>query len=271
LNIISAILTDHFQKGDRKMNISNEVQLANTSRQTAIKESKMKITGSKMIHGAGLAAMGAGFLYITIQAIHPLDVLSSVTTAQWAITHYLSIVMDLLAMLGVTGIFARQVEKSGWLGLASYLLFSGFWAFSMALHFIEAFISPVAATEAPKFVEGLLGMVAGHASEINLGALPTVYGLLIGVVGYVLGGLLFGIATFRANLLPRWAGGLLALGTLLPVLLFFVQHPYDRIFAVPVGLALVWLGYSLWSERREPVSEPVLGKVSPELSQTGAD
>jgi len=50
-----------------------------------------------------------------------------------------------------------------------------------------------------------------------------------------------------------------------------VHHPFDRLFAVPVGLALAWLGYALWSERREPVSESVLGKVSPELSQTGAD
>ncbi len=246
----------------------------NINRKTVIKENKMKITSSKVIRWAGLAAMGAGIIYITIQAIHPLDVLSSVTTTGWATTHYLSIVMDLLAMLGITGLFARQVEKSGWLGLAGYLLFGGFWAFSVALHFIEAFISPIVATLAPKFVEGLLGMVAGHPSEINLGALPTVYGMLIGLVGYVLGGLLFGIATFRANVLPRWAGGLLAIGTLLPVLNSLssvVQHPYDRIFAVPVGLALAWLGYALLSERRESVSEPVLGKVSPELSQTGAD
>jgi hypothetical protein len=227
----------------------------NINRKTAIKENKINITGSMVIRWAGLAAMGAGILYIVIQTIHPLDVLSSVTTAQWATTHYLSIVMDILAMLGITGLYARQVEKSGWLGLAGYLLFSGFWAFSVALHFIEAFISPVVANAAPKFVEGLLGMVAGHANEFNLGALPTVYGLLIGVVGYVLGGLLFGIATFRARVLPRWAGGLLAIGTLLPVLLSsVVHHPFDRLFAVPVGLALIWLGYSLFSERREQVS-----------------
>jgi hypothetical protein len=28
----------------------------------------------------------------------------------------------------------------------------------------------------------------------------------------MLGGVLFGIATFRAGILPRWAGGLLAIG-----------------------------------------------------------
>jgi hypothetical protein len=243
-----------------------------TAIHTNTKERTMQITTPKLIRWAGLAAMGSGILYIAIQAIHPLDVLSSVTTAQWAIVHYVSIVMDILAMLGIAGLYARQVEKSGWLGLTGYLLFSGFWAFSVALHFIEAFISPVVAAEAPKFVEGLLAMVAGHASDSNLGALPTVYALLIGVVGYVLGGFLFGIATFRARILPRWAGGLLALGTLLPVLLSsVVHHPFDRLFAVPVGLALAWLGYALWSERRAPVSQPVSGLASLERSPTAAE
>ena len=231
----------------------------------------MKITASKLIRWAGLPAMGAGILYMAIQAIHPLDVLSSVTTAQWATVHYLSIAMDMLALLAIAGIYAKQVEKSGWLGLAGFLLFSLFWALSLALHFVEAFISPVVATLAPTFVEGLLGIVTGTTSEINLGGLPVV-SMLSGIVGYLLGGLLFGIATFRAGSLPRWAGGLLALGTILPFLgSALVPHPFDRIFAVPVGLALVWLGYALWSEQRVQASEPLPGKASPQLSQAGAD
>ena len=140
------------------------------------------------------------------------------------------------------------------MGLAGYLLFGLFWALDVAFHFIEAFVEPVLATEAPKFVAGLLGMVNGVPSEISLGAIPAVYAL-DGVAGYVLGGLLFGIATFRAGILPRWAGGLLALGALLPLLLSsLVHHPFDRLFAVPVGLALAWLGYALWSERRDQAS-----------------
>jgi hypothetical protein len=72
----------------------------------------------------------------------------------------------------------------------------------------------------------------------------------------VLGGLLFGIATLRAGVLPRWAAGLLAVGAVLPILLSsLVPHPLDRIFAVPVGLALAWLGYALWSERREQAAD----------------
>ena len=231
----------------------------------------MKVTTSKLIRWAGVAAMGTGILYIAIQAIHPLDVLSSVTTTRWAVVHYLSLVMDLLGLLGIAGIYARQVEKSGWLGLAGYLLFSLFWALDVAFHFIEAFVEPVMATEAPKFVAGLLGMVNGVPSEISLGAIPGIYAL-DGIAGYVLGGLLFGIATFRAGILPRWAGGLLALGAMLPLLLSsLVHHPFDRLFAVPVGLALAWLGYALFSEHRAPASEPLTVKVSPLPAQTGAE
>src|SRR5688572_6192360 len=246
----------------------------NANRQTTVikgnnKESKMKITASNLICWAGLSAMGAGILFIAIQAIHPLDVLSSVTTARWAIVHVLPTAMCFLGLLGLVGLYARQVEEAGWLGLAGYLLFSLFWALTLAFQFIEAFISPVLATEAPKFVEGFLGIVTGAPSEINLGTLPAVY-MVTGLL-YLLGGLLFGIATFRAGILPRWAAGLLAFGIVLPLLgSWLVPHPFDRIFAVPVGLALAWLGYALWSERRETLTEPVPGRESPQLRQTGA-
>ena len=245
---------------NRNSTINQGDQLVNTNRQTVIKESKMKVTTPNLIRVAGLATMAAGTLFIVIQAIHPLDVLSSVTTAQWAIVHYLSIAMDILGLLGIAGLYARQVEKSGWLGLAGYLLFSLFWATSLALHFIEAFISPLLATNAPKLAEGLLGIVNGIPSEINLGALPMV-NTLAGIAGYALGGLLFAIAMFRARIMPRWASVLLAVSIVLP---FFthslVQHPYDRIFAVPVGLALAWLGFALFTERRAPTLEPLPGK-----------
>lgn len=231
----------------------------------------MKITASNLIRWAGISAMGTGIIFVVIQAIHPIDVLSSVTTARWAIVHYLGIAMCILGLFGVAGLYARQAEEAGWVGLAGYLLLSLFYALTMAFQFVEAFISPVLAAESPQFVEGLLGIASGHASEVNLGVLPTVYALT-GFAGYMLGGLLFGIATFRARILPRWAGGLLAIAVVLPLITTgLLPHPLDRILAVPMAVALAWLGYALWSEPRKQVTESLPDRGSPQLRQSGAD
>ena len=182
----------------------------------------------------------------------------------------MGVAMCLFGLFGVAGIYARQVEKAGWLGFVGYLLLSLFYALTMAFQFIEALISPVLATEAPQFVEGLLGIATGYATGFNLGVLPMVYNLT-GFVGYMLGGLLFGIATFRARVLPRWAGGLLAFGVVLPLLTTgLLPHPLDRILAVPMGLAVAWLGYALWSERREQASQPLATMANHQLRQVVA-
>lgn len=234
------------------------------------KESETKLTASNLIRWAGLSAMVAGIIFVVIQPIHPLDVLSSVTTDQWVIIQSLKTAMCLFGLLGLAGLYARQVKEAGWLGLVGYLLFSLFFAHTLAFAFTEAFVLPQLAATAPTFVESFLGIFNGNPGEMNLGALPTLYA--IAGFGYVLGGLVFGIATFRAGILPRWAAGLLAFGAVLPLLLSsLVPHPLDRIFAVPVGLALIWLGYALWSERREQASEPVPGTGCPQIRQTAAE
>ena len=116
--------------------------------------------------------------------------------------------MCFFGLLGMAGLYARQVEETGWLGLAGYLLLSLWLVLIMGFTFVEAFILPLLATAAPQFVEGFLGMFNGSAGTMNLGALPALW-TLAGTL-YMLGGLLFGIATFRAGILPRWAAGLLA-------------------------------------------------------------
>jgi hypothetical protein len=235
---------------------------------TTMKEEKQMDTRN-LIRWAGLPLIVAGLIFAGIQPIHPADVVASVTTSAWAIITPLKTVMSLLFLLGITGLYARQANKAGWLGLAGFLLFSLCWALQTAFIFAEAFILPVLATTAPQFVDGVLGAVSGRASQVNLGALPAIFNSA-GIL-YMLGGLLFGIATFRAGVLPRWAGGLLAVTAALTPLAALLPHQIQRLAAMPMGLALAWLGYALWSERRAQAAEPVRGKGSPQLRQAGAD
>ncbi|MFL5805372.1 MAG: hypothetical protein ACJ8CR_26990 [Roseiflexaceae bacterium] len=229
----------------------------------------MKITASSLIRWTGLAAVVAGIIFAGIQPIHPPDVLASVTTGAWAIITPVKTAMCLLFLLGITGIYARQVEAAGWLGLAGFLLLSLCWALQTAYIFAEAFILPLLATAAPTFVESYLGIASGHPGEMNLGALAAAY-TLVGIL-YMLGGLLFGIATLRAGILPRWPAGLLAVAAAMTPAAALLPHEIQRLAAVPVGLALAWLGYALWSERREQAAQPVPGTASPQLRHTGAE
>jgi hypothetical protein len=230
----------------------------------------MKPTSSKLIRWAGIAAMVAGIIFAAIQPIHPPDVLSSVTTGAWAIIMPLKLAMCLLFLVGITGIYARQVKEAGWLGLAGFLLLSLAWWIQTGYVFAEAFILPVIATAAPQFVDSFLGIARGNPGGMDIGVLPAVYSIGIGIP-YMLGGLLFGIATLRARVLPRWPAGLLAVAAALTPTAALLPHDIQRLAAIPVGLALAWLGYALWSERRAQAAEPVPERGSPRLQQTAAE
>ena len=240
----------------------------NSRGKISIKENKMKMTPSTLIRLAGLSAVLAGLGFIVVGMFHPVNVPSSVTTATWVNVHIVATAMCFFGLFGMAGLYAKQVEKSGWLGLAGFALFSLWMALSMPFLFLEAFILPRLATELPAFVEGFLGMLTGVTSTVDLGILPTLWDISGPIL--ILGLLLFGVATFRARVLPRWAGALLALGAVLIPIGALVPPEYQpKIIMVPVGLALAWLGYALLSERREKSSEALLapGTVNIEPSQ----
>ncbi len=189
----------------------------NTKGKTSIKANKTKMTASALMRLAGVSALLAGVCFIIIGMFHQVNVPSSVTTPTWVNVHIAATALGYFGLFGMAGLYARQVEASGWLGLAGFVLFTVWMTLISGFSFVEAFVLPHLATASPAFVEGALGMFTGVPSEVDLGALPTLWnlsGLLI-----ILGPLLFGIATFRARVLPRWAGGLLALAAVLVPLL----------------------------------------------------
>jgi hypothetical protein len=227
-----------------------------TNRTTATKRVPMKLAHPQLIRFAGFAAVLAGVCYVLVGLFHPANALSSVTTTRWATVHVLACAMSFFGVIGLAGLYARQSAKAGWLGLVGYVVLSLWLVLIMGFSFVEAFILPHLATVTPSFVEAWMGMfngAAGKISPISLGVLPTIW-TLTGPL-YILGGLLFGIATFRARVLPRGAAVLLAVGTALAPVAGLLPLTAQPKIAIPTGLALAWLGYALVAERSAPVAQ----------------
>lgn len=240
----------------------------NTKKQTMIKESKTRISTAALMRMAGFSAMLAGLAIAVIGMFHPANEPAYVTTSTWIIVHIFATSLGFFGVLGLAGLYARQVEKAGWLGLIGFLLFSGWMTLVGFFSFIEAAVMPNLASEFPPFVTGFLGMLNGIPSEVNLGVLPTMWDISNPML--ILGSLLFAIATFRAGILPRWAAVLLGLGTLMiPVGALLPTELQAKIIMIPMGMGLAWMGYALLTERREKSEEAVRTHrtVNPEPSK----
>jgi len=225
----------------------------NTKGKISNKESKPKITAATLMRLAGVSAMVTGLCFLVIGMFHPVNEPSQIN-ATWVNVHVFATALGFFGLFGMAGLYARQVEESGWLGLIGFLLFTAWMTLVCGFSFVEAFILPQLATESPAFVAGLLGMFSGAPSQVDLGILPTIWNTSGPM--FILGPVLFGIATFRARVLPRWAGALLALNVVLVPLGALVSPELQpKIIMVPIGFALAWLGYALVSERRENASE----------------
>ena len=226
----------------------------NTIGKITTKESKPRISTAALMRLAGFSAMLAGLGIVVLGIFHPANETALVTTPAWIIVHIFATSLGFFGVLGLTGLYARQVEKAGWLGLIGFLLFSAWMALVGMLSFIEAALLPKMASEFPPFVAGFLGMFSGIPSQVDLGVLPTLWNISTPMV--IIGSLLFAIATFRAGLLPRWSAVLLALGSVLvPVGALVPTEIAAKIIMVPMGLGLAWMGYALLTERRAKSAE----------------
>ena len=227
----------------------------------------MRITTSTLTRAAAIAVALAGLIYIVIQFVHPVEVVASLTTPAWLVVHIASFAMAVLALVGITGIYLRQVTTFGVIGLIGYLMFGLFFILQAAFTFAEAFIAPLIAGTAPQFAEDFVALFSRHVVQTDLGALAALP--LVGGALYVGGALLFGIAIIRARVLSRGAGILLiAAAAVTPIAGALLPHNLERLAAVPMGLALIWLGISLWMDQRKKAATVASGADQTRLDRT---
>jgi hypothetical protein len=108
-------------------------------------------------------------------------------------------------------------------------------------------VLPTIAHSATGYVNDVIAVAKNRPATGDIGLMRPA--IVFTGITYIAGGFIFAVALFRANVLARWAAALLALGTLATIAVGLLPQ-YERLFAVPTGLALVRLGSSLWREQR---------------------
>lgn len=183
----------------------------------------------------GPISMVAAALIVVSQGLNLALGLAMGAQSADSVVHTLKYGLALLAMytllLALTGLYLKQADRAGRLGLAGYLvaflgtlLVAGDWWF-------ESFIAPRIAATAPDVMTGAItgSMLVGAGATFGL---------------FAIGWIAFGVATFRANVYPRPAAVLLIIGGVVGILAG--SAPYQ----VPLAVAVGWIGYALTRSER---------------------
>jgi hypothetical protein len=225
----------------------------------------MTITTTKLTRAAGLSAVAGGLLFIAVQIKHPHLDATFATTTEYMVRETMKVLMAVLSLIGITGIYLRQVKQTGVLGLIGYVVFGVGYLAILSVQVVGVFVLPTLADSQPGYVNDVLAVATGGTSTGDIGLMQT---LVQAGIAYIVGGFLFGIALFRANILARWAAALLSVGAVATLVSSLLPQINQRLFAIPVSVALIGLGYSLWREQR--TRRPLPSAVSSQLDPAGA-
>src|SRR3954452_9393142 len=159
----------------------------------------MDITINRITAVAGICAAVAGAIYVGVQINHPTADVAHVVTTNVLVREVAKAAMAVLALAGFAGMFLHNRHRFGALGVTGYVLVSiGYFAM-FANQVIVACVLPIVARTSPDYVQGYLNGAMGHGATGDIGHAKELF--MITGIGYALGGLLFGIALYRAGLL----------------------------------------------------------------------
>jgi hypothetical protein len=158
-----------------------------------------QISAATLYRLSGLALLIAGLLQVAGWLMHPpgerlVDLLSPLQQA----SHVVLFVSWLFALLGLPGLYARQASRAGLLGLIGFVATILAAAYHCYLLLYEAYPAVwLARNESTGDLIATGGPLAHGAEALGPFAAATVLAFP-----------LFGIATVRARVVPRWTGWL---------------------------------------------------------------
>ena len=226
----------------------------------------MTITTHRLDRIAGASLATAGALFIGVQINHPALTLDFVSSTEFFVRQTAKVVMSVLVLTGITSMFARHARQLGVVGLVGYVLLGIGFLTMFSVETIAGYVFPAIVHTSPDYVLNALTSAVGGTPSDDIGSIQ---GLLnLSGIGYMFGGLVFGIALFRAGVVARWASALLAVATVSTMALAVLPEVFNRPFAIPTGVALVGIGWSAW--RRTATSPQTLPAPLPVARVTGS-
>ncbi len=170
-----------------------------------------------------------------------------VLSPTWVLVVMTVLVGSLLFVIGLPGMYLRQSNGAGKLGLVGFiLLFFGILLQGATFSTVQVVILPFLAQKAPQ-------LTSGNSMPVSAFLLLIVSGLM-----YMLGAILLGIATMRAGVFPRWAGILILVAGIAMVLTIAplpdaISSIIEVVSFTALSVAFIQCGYMLISRKREAV------------------
>jgi hypothetical protein len=200
------------------------------------RKGKWQMTSSDLKRWSGLAALVGGGLLVVFGFVEFLLLgnqpdSEAAASGAWLLVQGAYLVADMLVGLGLVGLYVRQAQEAGTLGLIGFVVAFVGGMMVAGVVWSEAFFGAWLAKAAPELLD------ADPTGVVIAGVLLS-YGL------FALGWLLFGWASLRAGVLPRGAAILLMIGAVLFALADLADLPFAT---VVIGVGLAWMGFALWS------------------------
>ena len=187
------------------------------------------MTSSTLVRIGGLAAIAAGVLLLVADVSsllggEPERFSDLAVTTTWTFVSAMYLIGVLLLLVALVGLYARQSDAAGTLGIAGLLAALIGTGLLAGMMWALAFVVPSAAIEAPAFLN----------AEQTAGPLDA--GFMISGLAVAIGWALFGMATLRARVFPRIAAIVLIVGAIFT----FLPLPATT---VVIDVAVAWLGF----------------------------
>ena len=159
-------------------------------------------------------------------------------TASYTISSGLRLLSTVLLLWALLALYNRQSVAAGAFGLWSFVVAFFGAALVVGNTWAEVFVWPTFARVAPN-------VLSGGTAGTSYPYLKT--GMSLSVPLFGIGIVLFGLATWKAGVYPRWAAGLLIVS--IPVTIFLPNTPgsfYESIGQIMAGSAFMILGWYAW-------------------------